>query len=214
VPKAPPNSNGINQYSMMKRLTPCLLGALLLTPAAAQNVFVGFSEPAYVVQLNTPTVFDLVITHDPGDAISDDLFSFGTILVPEAGTPVILQNIQAAAQLDFVLTDPPAYQDPMVFGIKGTIDVLAPAGPYTGEHLASYTLSFSSPDVFDIGVDFFNTLGPSEQIFVAGDGAVLDPYIHFVPSMFTVIPEPESIAGVVLVMLGGWRLLCRRQAPA
>lgn len=190
-----------------------VLAFAALHPADAQNLFVGFSQSAYTVQVDTPTAFDVVITHDPGDGLADDLFSFGTILVPELGAPVILHGIQAVADLDFFGFGPPAQQDLGAFGIKGTIDAANPmAGPYAGSLLATYTLSFDLPGDYDIGLDFFNTLGPTEQIFIAGDGTVLDPFLQFTSATFTVIPEPAEIAkiaGVMLVMLGGWRMVSR-----
>lgn len=198
---------------MKSILAPLVFLLAALCPAAAQNIFVRFSESAYTIALDTPTTFDVVITHDASDGIPDDLFSFGTILLPEPGTPVTLHAIEAVTELDFFgVAGPPAHQDLGAFGIKGTIDALdLAANPYPGSRLATYTMSFSSPGAFDIGLDFFNTLGPTEQIFIAGDGTVLDPYITFVPASFTVIPEPAAMASVALALLACWRILSRKR---
>ena len=51
-------------------------------------------------------------------------------------------------------------------------------------------------------------LGPTEEIFVAGDGTVLDPGISFGTTQVTVIPEPGR---AVLALLGFVSVLMRRR---
>jgi hypothetical protein len=67
--------------------------------------------------------------------------------------------------------------------------------------LATFTLGFNQPGSYPLNLDFFNTFGPSEDIFVTGSGTVLDPQITFGSTLLqVVIPEPQLAALLCLAI--------------
>jgi hypothetical protein len=74
--------------------------------------------------------------------------------------------------------------------------------------LAEFQFRFTQPGTYDLTFDFFNTLGPTEDIFVNQNGFAIDDEIEFRPGRIqVVIPEPGS---AVLFLAGAVCLLVRR----
>lgn len=194
--------------SLMK-LFALLLATGILCCLMARGALVSFPRTDYTVAVGQSLDLDVEINFEAGDAASD-LFSFGVRLVPVGGTPFALDSIAVVPALDNfgiggganALIDP----DPAVLGAKGNVINLQ--SPYMGSLLVTYTVQFIAVGSFPISLDFFNTLGPTEQIFVGGNGQELDPTVTFGNTLVTVIPEP-GIGGLLLVASTG--LFCRRR---
>jgi hypothetical protein len=163
-------------------------------------VEVSFSQSRYGVLPNVVLPLDVEISYDPGDPT--DLFSYGVRMLPEAGTPFTVHAITVPAELDFFgAAGAPALidLDPAVIGVKGTVDVEAvPQVNYGGAGIATFNLSFQTEGTYDLDLDFFRTLGPTEDVFFAGDRTLLDPGMRFVGTTVTV-PEPAT---AYLVLMG------------
>ncbi len=186
-----------------------LLVLLALSLAAAGPVsaaVVTLTSPNRVVVVNSELVMDLVITYEAGEP--GTLFSFGSRLDVAGSGSVGFQSLTVAAELDFHGPNGPgAFVDlsPGVLGAKGTIDISTPpTTPYPGVLLAQYRFQFPEEGLFTFTPREFNTLGPTEEIFVAGDGQVLDDSLTFAPMTIEVIPEPGTgllgLAGVLLLL--------------
>lgn len=93
---------------------------------------------------------------------------------------------------------------PGFIGVKGTLDVFAPAlQPYLGDLLATINLqNQAEPGTsYRVGLEIFRTVGPTETVFVDGTGRALDTRLSFgFADILIAIPEP-SLA--VLGLLGG-----------
>jgi hypothetical protein len=80
-----------------------------------------------------------------------------------------------------------------------------PIEMYQGTVLAEFQFRFTRPGIYDLSLDFFNTLGPTEQIFVNQDGMPIDNLIEFRPGQIqVVVPEPGS----PLLLLAGAGFVC------
>jgi hypothetical protein len=80
-------------------------------------------------------------------------------------------------------------------GAKGSVDpsVLPPQG-YTGSALASFQitdLSLAPGKSYQLRLELFRTLGPTESVFVSGQGDQLDGNISFGTAFVEVVPEPS-----------------------
>lgn len=162
--------------------------------AEARAAVVAFSQPDRVVVVNETVDVGILITYDAGE--SGELFSYGVRLAVAGPAASILTAIDVPSELEFFGADgAPAFRDldPAVMGVKGTVDALAPSTPpYDGSLLAVYRMRFPAEGRYDLSLSPFNTLGPSEEIFVAGDGAVLDGALAFGTARIDVIPEPAA----------------------
>jgi len=140
-----------------------------------------------------------------------DLFSYGVKLFGTSNADHILfDSVQPVASLDF---NGVAGDGALVAimageaGVKGTVNLANdPLQIYQGSELATFTLSVGAAGNYELTSDFFNTLGPTEAIFVSGDGTQLDPLLAFSKATITVIPEPSSAlllgAGAVFFCAG------------
>jgi len=195
------------------RIPPVLLaiGSLLGAPGAGAAI-VSLSNPAPVVRVDTLVVFDLTIAYEPGEPTT--LFSFGARLDVTGPGSVLLDSIEPVPELDFFGTaGTGAFIDssPSVLGVKGTVNVLSPpVVGYPGTLLASYTFEFPAEGEYSLTPREFNTLGPTEEIFVSGDGTVLDPQVSFTPVSVTVVPEPRVV--FLALLAGAGACLTRRRA--
>ena len=164
----------------------------------AQAVMVRFMEPAYTVQLNGTLDLDVLIDYDQGEPA--ELFSYGVRMDVLDPTAANLVSLALPMQLNYDgVNGSPAMMNTSagVLGVKGTVDMLnPPTALYTGSLLATYEMSFVKTGQVSLQLRPFNTLGPTEEIFVAGQGMVLDDFIVFGSTIVTVIPEPS-------VMLSG-----------
>jgi hypothetical protein len=88
-------------------------------------------------------------------------------------------------------------------GVKGTVDFFGlPLTFYQGSLLAAFEITDQSRTLgeYPLNLRGFNTLGPTEQLFVDGGGQVLDNLITFRGATVQVVPEPTPLA---LLLLGG-----------
>jgi len=172
---------------------------------------VRFEMPSYTVPLNGTLDLNIVIDYAQGEP--SDLFSYGfrvEVLDPSA-TSLVSLELPLALNYDGV-NDSPAFTnlDPAVFGVKGTVDVFgAPVTPYTDTLLATYEMQFVKVGTVELKLQPYNTLGPTEELFVSGGGAVLDDLIVFQTTQVTVIPEPSAaitgLAGLMVALMSRQR---------
>ena len=176
----------------------------------AQAAMVRFEVPNYTVGLNGILDLNVLIEYEQGEPT--DLFSYGLrveVLDPSATNFVSLE-LPLALNYDSV-NGAPAVTDlsPAVLGAKGTIDVFdSGRTPYTGSLLATYQMQFVKVGTVNLKLHAYNTLGPSEELFVSGGGGVLDDFIVFKETEVTVIPEPSVVVTWMtglLALLAGWR---------
>lgn len=167
------------------RLSNVVLGCLLLSaaicPGLASPYFVQFDRTRYDI---TPgEVFSVRLNMTPAPV--PGLSSYGVaVTFPAVNTTVpTTADISVPAPLDFdgVLGSGAKKSVSAGFaGVKGTVDFsLNPLAPYLGSELASFQITDLGLGSYVLQSGFFNTLGPTEQIFVSGGGSVLDPEIIF-----------------------------------
>jgi hypothetical protein len=182
------------------------IGGCLAVHAQEPTVRIGFSDSS--VQIPLASALDVTVSME--GPVPFGLFSYGLRLIVHgpAGAPAVQPlAIIPPADLDFngvlgagatrVLTSAAA-------GIKGTVDVLRnPVQYYTGTELATFRLFFPVAANYQLTLEPFNTLGPTESIFVSGNGTVLDRRIQFGTAVVNVVPEPQAW---LLGCLGG--LMC------
>ncbi len=184
------------------RVSAAILASGMTFVPLAQGALVSFAQTEYTVGVGQSLPLDVMIGFEQGDSATD-LFSFGIRVVPDPGTPFVLEGIDVVADLNFfrfsggsALIDP----DPGILGAKGSVVDLQ--SPYAGAVLATYRMHFTTPGSYPASLTFFNTLGPTEQIFVGGNGNVLDPEIRFGTTIIIVIPEPGAVTLLALMSLG------------
>lgn len=171
---------------------------------AQQTYTIHFDQEVYVVQPGQS--FRAVVRLDP--QASAGLFSYAVeLLVEESKARVSsLSAITVPAQLDFNGVLGPGAHVALgagFAGAKGTVDFFAvPIKYYAGADLAAFVISDLSGTLgeYPLRLRGFNTLGPTESLFVTGDGQVLDRFITFQGAMVRVIPEPNAW---VLLGFGG-----------
>ncbi len=187
-------------------LLPELLGAficIIATPSRAA-VVVDFSQEGYLATPGETVLLEVEIAFDPGGP--EDLFSYGVRLLPASTNGLTVHSIAVPPELDFrgvfgpgAMIDP----DPGVLGAWGTIDVsTTPLVPYTGSLLVTYELSLDSVGDFDFTLDFYRIIGPTENVFVSGDGTPLDTLITFGSTTVRVVPGEDFPPTVFARRLG------------
>lgn len=176
----------------------CLLAALLIVASAqAQsspgptNYLVTFEREFYLIRGGETFPVQVFVAPRP----PNDLYSFGVRLRIESTNAVIagVGAIQVPASLSF---DGPRAPAPVIAvgsnsaAVKGTVIFHTPTlRPATNGLLATFYVTDITPGPYQLTLEFFNTLGPSEQIFVDGAGVVLDPWITFTHA--TVLRESD-----------------------
>ncbi|MFN0126542.1 MAG: hypothetical protein ACKV19_07655 [Verrucomicrobiales bacterium] len=180
---------------------------------------ISFVDPQPVVLVNDPVRMTVTIDHEGSD--TDALFSYGISVVGDWEAQAIFpQGVDVPAALDFNgVAGPGAFiglGDEFI-GVKGTVNLsVNPIEMYGGRVLAEFQLRFAQPGSYELRLDFFNTLGPTEDIFVNQDGIAIDDQIEFRPGLVqVVIPEPRI---PTLLLAAAVSLLVRRSrirpAPA
>ncbi len=170
--------------------------------APSRAAVVKFSQVDYTVDVGDLLALEILIEFEGGDPAMD-LFSFGTRLLPDPTAALVLDSIEVVSALNFNgVLGPPAQTntDLAVLGAKGTIEFLVGVD-YAGPLLATYNVRINAVGNFTFGLDFFNTLGPTEQIFIGGNGQVLDSVITFGEATVNVVPEPGAAVLVLLACL-------------
>jgi hypothetical protein len=177
--------------------------------AWGQGVKIRFNQAEYTARPSESVSLGVELE----SALSEGLFSYGVLLVydPVMGGVVDAASILVPPALNFDgVRGPGAFKQigSGTAGVKGTVDFFAQSAEYyTGTALATFTVTPETPGEYQLMLKLFNTLGPTESIFVAGDGSKLDDQIGFSEARLVVIPEPGCWA---LLVLGGTLMLSRR----
>ena len=94
-------------------------------------------------------------------------------------------------------------------GVKGNIDQLG-FEPYEESWIASFLVKdISGGGAYEVKLSPHRTLGPSEELFVDGAGAVLDARMQFATAQIVAVPEPSMawmfLAGLGVLAYGAYR---------
>jgi len=180
------------------------LSGLVTDRAQAVPYVVHFDQDVYVVQGPGETITARVLIDGNPSTPQDEpvplgLFSFGVATTFD-GTKAQLSgfgDVAVVPQLDYFGLGPGAFKQVQsgFGGGKGNIDNLGPFVPYSGALLLEFTFTnlASALDSYTLGLDFFRTVGPNEQIFLDGLGGELDLNIMFRSAQVLVVPEPSAI---------------------
>jgi hypothetical protein len=182
----------------------CLIGAVLGVAAfgSSHGAVLSFAKETYVISPGETVALEVRIIRNPTDE-PDELFSYGLRLTHQAGGSLSVTGITVPTPLDFFQLSAGAFIDlsESVIGVKGNVE-FSPLVPYTGELLATFEISFDAVGEYEIGLDIFNTLGPTEQVFLSGDGTVLDDTITFGSTTVRVV-DGEQIRPVLAIGRSG-----------
>ena len=182
----------------------CFCSLSWVSPSPAQDLTLQFDQLTYVTSPGSPLSVGIRMDQAP----TDGLFSYGVkLLFDPASSPVSgVGAISPAAALDF--------NGPLgagafkavgsgFAGAKGTVDIFAnPVTYYSGVLLTTFNLEYQTPGDYTLDLGLFNTLGPTERIFVSGSGASLDNNIQLRTATVHVVPEPSITALVLVGSLG------------
>jgi hypothetical protein len=180
--------------------------ALLPACAFAQGTFtVRLNQNRYAVQPGE--TFRVSALIDPVPA--GGLFSFGVRILFEPADAQIAsdQAIVIPAPLDFNGPAGVGALKVIVQGsaaVKGSVDpVLLPPRGYSDPILASFEItdiSLAPGRSYPLKLELFRTLGPTESVFVSGNGLPLDGNLAFGMATVEVVPEPRVLS---LVLVSG-----------
>lgn len=174
------------------------MGAILPLAANAQGTFrVRFDQNSYSITPGGTVSVGVVI--DPAPEFG--LFSYGLkVAFDEAWARVANASaITVPAPLDHNgVLGPGAIrlvQDGLA-AVKGTVDFLAsPPEFYSGTVLATIQLQDiggQPGESYPITLDIYQTLEPTESVFVTGAGETLDGFLDFGSAIVTIVPEPST----------------------
>ncbi len=182
-----------------------LVGALLLClPASAQSIghSIGFSQSGFesspFVEFHTPILIDPVPS--PG------IFSYGLICSLQGSNGLVgIVTMDPAADLGFDGPFGPGVRginaETGLFSAKGSVDALAVGRPmHMAATLGSLTIAGLPEGNYTLRLASYNTLGPTETIFVDGLNRPLDPLLNFgtatlrVQSVSTPVPQASVTA--------------------
>lgn len=196
------------------RAMPLVFGFALALAGPAQAVVIRFADPAPVVLANDVARLSVIVDRPGSETIS--LFSYGVSVVADWETLAIVPlGAVVPPELDFNGVAGPGASiggGADFIGVKGTVNLsVSPIELYDGSVLAEFQFRFTQPGTYSLTLDFFNTLGPTEDIFVNQDGVAIDDQIEFSSGLVqVVIPEPRI--ATLLVAGIGWLLMGRRRA--
>lgn len=183
----------------------------LLGVGSAGAAIVRFELPRYTADLGGILDLNVLIEYDLDDP-ADDLFSYGLrveVLTPGATNLIALQ---LPLKLDYDgINGAPAMTNLSsgVLGAKGTVDLFDTGrSPYAESLLATYRFQFVTEGPVRLQLQPYNTLGPTEDLFVSDGGVVLDDFVVFGSADVDVVPEP---AALVMVFSGALALLMARR---
>jgi len=177
--------------------------------ASGQAIGVRFDREDYVVQPGASVAIQVSLD----TTLAKGLYSYGEVLVydPLAGRVVDLDSIVVPTELNFNGVEGPGalkHISDGAVGVKGTVDFFAQStASYSGRVLATFKILPLAPGDYVLKLKPFNTLGPTESVFIGGDGTKLDDQIGFGSAQLHVIPEPS---GMALMMWGGSVFLLKR----
>jgi hypothetical protein len=186
-------------------------------PEAARGATIRFGAAAYTVPVGEPVTLGSLLELAPGE---DPLFSYGVTLLYEGPSPEAVEFLAARVPEELAFNGVAGagantVTGPGFAGAKGTVDPgNDPLTGFGGPGFVEFDLRFLALGEYDMRLDFFNTLGPTEDIFVTIDGAVIDGDVGFGSARVTVVPEPSvaALSAVALLALiaGGRRRHHRR----
>ena len=186
-------------------------------PQAGYVPIQRFNRTEYAASVNALVGVDV----NPKDVLPQDIQveGFDNIADALSVSPAFLdQYVNAARQIAQVAVGNP---NPRVSSVKYPIDANQnpddppPLGtwggmkfkhsfPADGEYQITLTNLAVGPDSYPLRLEFFRTVGPNEQFFLDGAGAVLDGQIEFGEALVVVIPEPSAGALIAIALgLGG-----------
>ncbi|MCB1100251.1 MAG: PEP-CTERM sorting domain-containing protein [Verrucomicrobiae bacterium] len=163
--------------------------------SASEAATILFDQESYVTTPGAPLSVTMSIDYAADEQM--DLFSYGVRLFGTSNADdIVFDSVQPVASLNF---NGVAGDGALVAimtgeaGVKGTINLgNEPLQTYRGAELATFTLTIGATGNYELSSDFFNTLGPTETIFVTGDGSNLDPLLTFSNATIIVVPEPST----------------------
>lgn len=180
------------------RLTALGCVALMMSTGGAAGAVIGFGTVPETVLVGETVTIPARITYESGETAS--LFSYGIVLLGVSSwlNRVTILETEVPAGLNYNGVSGPGalrVSGTDFTGVKGTINLSGdPLVFYGGDTLVIFHLQFQEPGTYPLRLDFLNTLGPTEDIFVDGQGAVLDERIRFGNHSVTVlVPEPEGV---------------------
>ena len=165
----------------------CAFSTALAQPSFA----VRFDRERY--DINPGETFAAQLLIDP--VPTSGLFSFGVTVkfdathsqVADASgitpvAPLDFNGVKGSGAIKSVAVDHAA--------AKGTVDFFQqPKEASQSALLATFLITDKSPGPYQLSAEFFNTLGPSEEIFVDGAGNVLDPQLTFGTALVNYRPQ-------------------------
>lgn len=201
----------------------CISILPIMTAGLSADIYVGFDQDEYVVS-SVDEVFavNLLIDADPNtdepNPLPEELFSFGTRMTFDATKAEIDQptSVTLPNELDHFGFANGGFVEITAgsVGGKGNVDQTAnPLVNYSDVELMSIqvTNKAAPTDSYLLELELFRTLGPTEQLFVDGSGAVRDEEIVFGTARVRVVPEPTGTAGsLISVFLGIYGLRRRK----
>jgi len=167
---------------------------VLSTGAFAVNTYgatLAFDQETYLVLADEPVPLEVRIVYGSGEPA--DLFSYGVRIQASDPGVISLADISPPSALDFNgIFGPGAMvdSDSAVLGIKGTISPSLPLAPYNGALVARYELVFSEVGPLLLNLARWQTVGPNEDVFVAGDGTSLDDALILGSAAVWVVTRP------------------------
>lgn len=175
------------------------------TLPAQTNFALRFDRPVYTVARGTTFPVSVLIDPLPVDGV----FSFGARLefnpadARIAGTgsistplPLNFNGVRGSGAVKASATG--------VGAVKGTVDFSTPLiVPHTSPALATFLVTDQGPGSYLLQLRLFNTLGPSEDIFVSGLGTNLDPLITFSTAVVYHRPRIEVLVALHLNLQTG-----------
>lgn len=184
-----------------------LVGVAMATTGVGAAPIVTTDQPVYTVKPNQAFTVEVLIDAELGlpgiQTLEAGLFSNGWQMTFDA-TKATVDLLTVEPALDFFAFLPGANTDvgPGFVEAEGNIDQIANQ-PYFGARLATIELTNLAPR----GEMYFLQLAlkqhfPTEQLFLDGDGVVLDSRLLFGSAKVIVIPEPASLVLAGLALLG------------
>lgn len=177
-----------------------LLGGLFLSAShgigAAAQVFIQFDQPRYDISPGQTFQARLVMVPSPAAGLG----SYGGAVKFPPANAIIASTaaVSVPAPLSFDGVFGPGAKKAVstgFAGVKGTVDFsLNPLVPYPDSDLATFQITDLGLGSYILQSGFFNTLGPTEQIFIAGDGTVLDPQLSFGSALVNYRPSVSIVS--------------------
>jgi hypothetical protein len=183
----------------------CLWMSGLLFINSLRSATVGFDQANYGVEAGA--VFPVTVRISPNQA--GGLYSFGVRL----GFPSDRARVVSVGMNDVIselrndgprLTSPVVGVGPGFAAAKGTAEFLSGLRPTSQrpELVTFQVQDLGLPGSYELTLDFFNTLGPTEQVFVDGNGGVLDSSIQFQRATVTRVARPELKGDILIIRTG------------